>query len=44
MRPRQDQADTAPETLLLFPFVLVLVGLLVYLLVEVLPTVRVLPG
>ena len=41
-RPQHDVVG--PETLLLVPFVLVLVGLLVYLFVEILPRVRVLPG
>ena len=44
MRTRQHHDETGPETLLLVPVVLVLFGLLVYLLVEILPTVRVLPG
>ena len=33
-----------PETVLLVPLVIILFGLLVYFLVELLPTVRVLPG
>jgi hypothetical protein len=41
-RPQWD--ETRPETILLIPFVVVLIGLLVYLFVELLPTVRVLPG
>jgi hypothetical protein len=36
--------EIGPETILLVPFVLLLIGLLVYLFVEILPTVRVLPG
>ena len=44
MRTQDDQHLIAPETLLLVPFVLVLVGLLLYFFVEILPTVRVLPG
>ena len=44
MKARQHHDETGPETLLLIPFVLVLVGLLAYLFVEILPTVRVLPG
>lgn len=38
------QSDSRPETVLLIPFVVALVGLLVYLFVELLPTVRGLPG
>ena len=41
-RPHSDA--WRPETVLLIPFVLVLIGLLAYFLVELLPTVRVLPG
>lgn len=44
MRTSQHHDETGPETLLLVPFVLALVGLLVYLFMEILPTVRVLPG
>ena len=42
VRPESDA--WRPETVLLIPFVLVLFGLLVYFFVELLPTVRVLPG
>jgi hypothetical protein len=44
MSARPHWEETRPETLLLIPFVVVLVGLLVYLFVELLPTVKVLPG
>jgi len=44
LRAPQHHDETGPETLLLVPFVLVLFGLLVFLFVEILPTVRVLPG
>ena len=40
--PHREEAGA--ETLLLVPIVLVLIGLLAYLLFEILPTVRVLPG
>jgi len=43
MRVRPSE-EIGPETILLVPFVLVLIGLLIYLFVEILPTVRVLPG
>ena len=44
MTARQHHDETGPETLLLVPIVLVLFGLVVYLFVEILPRVRVLPG
>jgi hypothetical protein len=44
MKPRHQPEETRPETLLLVPFVIALFGLLVYLFVELLPKVRVLPG
>ncbi|HKP28843.1 MAG TPA: hypothetical protein VJU15_05555 [Gemmatimonadales bacterium] len=44
MTARQHHGETGPETLLLVPIVLVLFGLVVYLFVEILPRVRVLPG
>lgn len=41
--PHHD-SDTRHATVLLVPLVLVLAGLLLYFFVEILPTVRVLPG
>ena len=38
------ESEVRPETLLVVPVVLALLGLLGYLVVERLPTVRVLPG
>lgn len=44
MKARRDVDGVRPETILLVPFVIILFGMLVYFLVELLPTVRVLPG
>ncbi len=44
MRSRPDVEEARGETLLLVPFVAVLIGLLVYFFVEMLPKVKVLPG
>ena len=44
LRIRQHTEETRPETVLLVPFAVVLIGLLVYFLVEILPRVRGLPG
>lgn len=44
MRARTQIEETRPETLLLFPLVVVLFAVLVYFFVELLPKVRVLPG
>jgi hypothetical protein len=44
MKARHDVDGVRPETILLVPFVIILFGMLVYFLVELLPTVRVLPG
>ena len=44
MRMKHDGDGVRPETILLVPFVIILFGMLVYFLVEMVPTVRVLPG
>ena len=44
MKSRPDVEVTRPETVLLVPFALILIGLLFYFLLELVPTVRVLPG
>lgn len=44
MRTREPAEETRPETVLLMPFAIALVGLLVYVFVEILPRVRGLPG